>query len=78
MTSTDFEQFSSSTSASVIRMRDVIRKVNLSESHLYLLIAQGKFPRPFCLVPGGRAKGWLSSTIDQYLAMRCTASKVQK
>jgi prophage regulatory protein len=62
----------------VIRMRDVIRKVNLSESHLYLLIAQGKFPKPFSLVPGGRAKGWLSSTIDVYLSKRSAEAEGRK
>lgn len=78
MLDTDFSPFSKTASTCIVRMRDVIRKVNLSESHIYMLISQGRFPRPFPLVSGGRAKGWLSSTIDQYLAARCTDSKVQK
>ena len=52
----------------VIRMRDVTRKVSLSESHIYQMIAEGRFPKPFPLVPGGRAKGWLETTIESYLA----------
>ena len=62
-----------SASGQVVRMQDVRRRVKLSESHLYFLISEGKFPRPFSLVPGGRSKGWLESTIDAYLADRQAA-----
>ena len=30
-------------------------------------IAEGKFPAPHKLVPGGRAAGWFESTIDAWL-----------
>ena len=62
----------------VIRMRDVARKVNLSESHLYQLIADGRFPKPFPLVPGGRAKGWLETTIESYLVNQAALAGDQK
>ena len=34
------------------------------------LIAKGKFPAPFKLVPGGRASCWLETTIDAWLQER--------
>jgi len=54
----------------VIRMRDLPQKVGYQPSTLYELIADGKFPAPFKLVPGGRASGWLESTIDAWLEAR--------
>jgi prophage regulatory protein len=60
----------------VVRMRDVISILRLSESHVYLLISEGRFPRPFPLIPGGRAVGWRESTIDKYIADREAESSV--
>ncbi len=52
----------------IIRMAQLREKYPLSESHIYSLIKQGLFPKPFPLVPGGRAVGWYEDTIDDYLA----------
>ncbi len=52
----------------IIRMEELRAKYPLSESHIYWLIKNGKFPKPFSLVPGGRAKGWYEDTVDEYLA----------
>ena len=52
----------------VIRMAQLRAKCPLSESHIYGLIKQGKFPKPFPLVPGGRAVGWYEDVIDEFFA----------
>jgi prophage regulatory protein len=52
----------------IVRMKDVKNHLKLSESHLYALIAAGRFPEPFTLIPGGKARGWRWSTIEQWLA----------
>lgn len=52
----------------IIRMAQLRAKCLLSESHIYGLIKQGKFPKPFPLVPGGRAVGWYEDTIDEHFA----------
>jgi len=31
------------------------------------MVASGRFPKPFPIIPGGRATGWFESTIDAYL-----------
>ena len=57
-----------------IRMRELTQKVNLRPSTIYGLIAKGKFPPSHKLVPGGRAAGWLESTIDEWLVARARSS----
>lgn len=54
----------------VIRMAQLRQKYPFSESHIYSLIKRGMFPKPFPLVPGGRAVGWYEDTIDEFLS-RC-------
>ena len=54
----------------VLRMKDIPKKIGFQPSTIYELIAKGKFPAPFKLVPGGRAAGWLESTIDAWLENR--------
>ena len=54
----------------VLRMRDLVKRLQLSQSRLYALIAEGKFLRPFKLIPGGRAVGWLERDVDAWLAER--------
>ena len=58
----------------VLRMKDLPPKVGFQPSTLYELIANGKFPSPFKLIPGGRAAGWLESTIDAWVLERSTAA----
>jgi predicted DNA-binding transcriptional regulator AlpA len=47
-------------------MAQLREKYPLSESHIYSLIKQGIFPKPFPLVQGGRAVGWYEDVIDDY------------
>ena len=50
-----------------LRMTDLPEKVGYKSSTIYALVAQSKFPKPFKLAPGGRAAGWLESTIDDWI-----------
>ena len=51
----------------IIRMKDLPSKIGLRPSTIYGLIVEKKFPAPHKLVPGGRAAGWLESTIDAWI-----------
>ena len=51
----------------IVSMKDLPSKIGFQPSTIYGLIAEGKFPAPHKLVPGGRAAGWLESTIDEWL-----------
>jgi prophage regulatory protein len=59
----------------ILRMRDNCLKVGLGQSSIYDLVSRGLFPKPFPLVPGGRAVGWLEEDIDQWISERKAASK---
>jgi prophage regulatory protein len=54
----------------ILRMRELSQRLQLSPSRLYALIAEGRFLRPFQLVPGGRAVGWLECEVDAWLRAR--------
>lgn len=51
----------------IIRMGELTKKVGYAPSTIYALITKNKFPKPFKLIEGGRASGWLESTINAYL-----------
>ena len=59
----------------VLRMRDVSALTSLSNARLYELIAAGQFPKPFKLISGGRACGWMSDTIYRWLEHRAQEGK---
>ena len=54
----------------ILRMRALSQKLQLSPSRIYALVAEGKFLKPFQLVPGGRAVGWLESEVNEWLMAR--------
>jgi prophage regulatory protein len=54
----------------VLRMAENCKKTGLSQSKIHDMVAKGIFPKPFTLVPGGRAVGWLEDDIDQYILDR--------
>lgn len=51
-----------------LRMKDVVEKVGLGQSTLYRLIVEGKFPKPFEIVP--KRNAWLEDDVDAWLASR--------
>lgn len=57
----------------VLRIRQVIEKVSLGQSTIYRLIAEGKFPKPFPLMP--KRNGWLESDIDAWISERIEGHK---
>lgn len=52
---------------SIVRHKQVKQKLQVSSSKLYHMVATGLFPPPFPLVPGGRAKGWLESDVNEWI-----------
>jgi len=67
----------STSAARVLRMKDLPAKVGFQPSTLYELIALGKFPRPFKLVQGGRASGWLEHEIDAWILEHKSSGRAQ-
>lgn len=59
----------------ILRMRDICQKMGLSPSTVHDLVARGVFLKPFTLIPGGRAVGWLEVEVDQWISERKEASE---
>jgi prophage regulatory protein len=62
----------------IVRMKDLPSKIGFQPSTIYGLIAEGKFPAPHKLVPGGRAAGWLESTIDAWIKSGASQNEEMK
>jgi prophage regulatory protein len=54
----------------VVRHSHVCQKLQISSAKLFDLVAQGIFPKPFQIVPGGRAVGWLEHDVDAWVLER--------
>lgn len=54
----------------VIRHKQVCAKLQMSSAKLFDMVARGQFLKPFTLVPGGRAVGWLEEDIDRWIRQR--------
>jgi prophage regulatory protein len=59
----------------VLRMSEICRKTGLCQSTIHDLVNRSIFPKPFQLVPGGRAVGWLEENIDQWILERKAKSE---
>jgi prophage regulatory protein len=65
----------SGTYVQVIRHNQVCKKLQLSSAKLFDMVARGLFPKPFTLIPGGRAVGWLEKDVDQWVLDRKNAQE---
>jgi prophage regulatory protein len=62
----------------IVRHKLVRQKLQISSAKLFDMIAKGIFPKPFQIIPGGRAVGWLESDVDKWIHDRkATATKEQ-
>ncbi len=61
----------------VIRHQQVCEKLQLSSAKVFAMCAEGVFPKPFRIIPGGRAVGWLSSDVDAWIMQRSKLGDAQ-
>lgn len=54
----------------VLRHQQVCEKLQVSSAKLFAMCADGVFPKPFIIVPGGRAVGWLAADVDAWILAR--------
>ena len=66
-----------SESVQVIRHAQVCNKLQISSAKLFDMVATGLFPKPFNLIPGGRAVGWLEQDVDRWILSRKEASSLK-
>ena len=61
----------------IVRHAQVCQKLQISSAKLFDLVAQGIFPKPFPIVPGGRAVGWIERDVKAWvLERKASASEV--
>lgn len=58
----------------VIRHVKVCSKLQISSAKLFDMVAKQQFLKPFTLIPGGRAVGWLEQDVDQWILSRKEAA----
>lgn len=61
----------------ILRRPEVRFRVGLSDSQIYSLVSEGKFPAQVKLAEGGRAVGWRESDIAAWIASRQTAGSAK-
>lgn len=54
----------------ILRHAEVRQKLNVSAAKLSDMVAKGVFPKPFTIIPGGRAVGWLETDVDAWIVER--------
>lgn len=54
----------------ILRHAEVRKRLKISSAKLFDMVAKRQFPKPFLIVPGGRAVGWLESTVDEWMFQR--------
>lgn len=58
----------------ILRRRQVEKRIGLTRSPLYARIKDGTFPKPICL-GNGRAVGWIEAEIDAWLTAQIEKSR---
>ena len=61
----------------ILRHAEVQKRIKVSSAKLFDMVAKKQFPKPFLLVPGGRAVGWLEADVVQWILERKEASKLE-
>lgn len=56
----------------IIRHARVCERLTVSSAKLFDMVAKGQFPKPFIIIPGGRAVGWLEADVDAWIVNRRT------
>lgn len=56
-----------------LKIADVIGKVGFSQSSIYAMMADGKFPQPIRVL--GKSNRWLESDINQWMAEQIQAHR---
>ena len=64
--------------ARIVRPEEARDRLGVSRAKFFVMITNGQFPKPFVIVPGGRAVGWLDSDVDAWILRRSSELEVAK
>ena len=71
-----YEQCAESGVTRIVRPSEARNRLGVSRAKLADMVAQGQFPKPFTIVPGGRAVGWLEADVDKWILERVRGGQV--
>lgn len=54
----------------IIRPQQARERIGVSPAKFSDMIARGQFPKPFTIIPNGRAVGWLEGDVDAWIMQR--------
>lgn len=57
-------------SSRIVRPFEVRNRLGVSRAKFAHMVATGQFPKPFTIIPGGRAVGWLERDVDAWIMDR--------
>ena len=75
---TDSDKHRSSDLVKIVRHAQVCEKISVSSAKLFDMVARGQFIKPFPLVPGGRAVGWVEADVDRWILARKAANQISE
>ena len=64
------EQSVNSGSVRIARPDEVRTRIGVSRAKFADMVAKGQFPKPFTIIPGGRAVGWRGEDVDTWIMQR--------
>lgn len=62
-------------SARIVRPDEVRNRLGVSRAKFADMVAKGQFPKPFTIIPGGRAVGWLDSDVNVWIVQRSSVAQ---
>ena len=71
------EQSVNSGSVRIARPDEVRTRIGVSRAKFADMVAKGQFPKPFTIIPGGRAVGWLGEDVDAWIIQRAKGDEAQ-
>ena len=61
----------------IVRPNEVQNRLGVSRAKFADMVAKGQFPKPFTIIPGGRAVGWLGEDVDAWIIQRAKGDEAQ-
>jgi predicted DNA-binding transcriptional regulator AlpA len=71
------EQSVNSGSIRIARPDEVRTRIGVSRAKFADMVSKGQFPKPFTIIPGGRAVGWLGEDVDAWIMQRAKGDEAQ-
>lgn len=59
----------------IVRPDEVRGRLGVSRAKFAAMVAKGQFPKPFTIISGGRAVGWIESDVNTWIINRSACAQ---